>query len=96
MLSTAALSLPERASKHYAGTNRGTHIGPVNLGKPDEEWQATVKHKRDIYGKKHRIAVGGKSPEGTPEARNDGDWEPVFWWSLPLKFYEELLHRSRG
>ena len=63
------------------------------LPEPTAGWQATVKAKRDIYGKRNRIAVGGKTTEGKLERRNDGDIEPVFWWTMPEAFYEELIHR---
>lgn len=93
MLSSAAISLPERAGKHFPGTNKGTVLGPVLLPESTSGLQATVKAKRNIYGKRNRIAVGGKSTEGKLEKRNDTDVEPLFWWTMPAEFYEELIHR---
>ena len=55
------LCLPDRQGKHFPGSNKGTAIGPVTLADPDEEWSATVKDKRTIYGKRFRIAVGGRT-----------------------------------
>ena len=73
--------------------NKGTMIGPIVLDKPEDCWSATCKEKRSIYGRRGRIAVGGKNPDGQDGKRNDDDWEPVFWWAPPVQFYEELLHR---
>lgn len=71
-------------------------IGPVDLPALEDEWSLSVKAKRSIYTKRFRIAVGGKSPEGPSAKRSDDDIEPVFFWSLPAKFYEEILHRFFG
>ena len=68
MVPRSALNLPERQGKHYNTSNKGTVLGPVALTRPETEWQATVKDKREIYGKRFRIAVGGRwtarSPSG--------------------------------
>ena len=55
----------------------------------------SVKDKRALYGKRNRIAVGGKTNGQDDKAgkRKDTDMEPVFWWTLCLEFYEELIHR---
>jgi hypothetical protein len=90
------LTLPDRQGKNYPGSNKGTAIGPVTLADPDEEWSATVKEKRTLYGKRFRIAVGGKTEGTSAEKRNDTDREPVFFWSYPQLFYEEILHRFFG
>ena len=86
MISNAALCLPERTGKHFEGTNKGTALGPVVLLETTAGWQATVKAKRDIYGKRYRIAVGGKTTEGKLERRSGGDVEPTFWWTMPEAF----------
>lgn len=93
VMTPGPLQLPERSGKFFEGTNKGTLIGPITLPDPEKEWQATVKEKRGIYGKRFRIAVGGKSPEGPVQKRQDSEVEPVFHWSYPVVFYEELLHR---
>jgi hypothetical protein len=96
IITSGLLTLPERISKHYSGTNKGTMLGPITLSKLEEEWSATVKEKRAIYGKRCRIAVGGKSPEGAVGKRTDTDMEPVFFWQYPFTFYEELIDRYFG
>ena len=55
----------------------------------------SVKDKRALYGRRNRIAVGGKTQGQAAEAvrRKDTDMEPVFWWTLGPEFYEELIHR---
>ena len=89
-----ALTLPERASKHYQGSNRGTMLGPVKLDDYANEWTATVKEKKTIYGKRFRIAVGGRTTKGEAAVkRMDCDREPVFFNALPATFYEDLTHR---
>ena len=92
MVSRSALNLPERQGKHYNTSNKGTVLGPVALTRPETEWQATVKDKREIYGKRFRIAVGGRVDGEVSKRRNDGDLEPTFFFTLPLQFFEELLH----
>lgn len=76
----------------------GTVIGPIALQSDDDPsvWSASVRVKKEIYGKRFRIAVGGKSGDSKPEKRNDTDTEPVFFWAMPGAFYEELLHRFFG
>ena len=96
VIACSNLCLPDRPGKHYPGSNKGTALGPVVLANPDEEWKATVKEKGLIYGKRWRIAVGGKTEGSSAEKRIDTDREPVFFWSYPHLFYEELLHRFFG
>ena len=43
VLTHGALTLPERDGKHYAGTNKGSVIGPVVLPDGNEEWTMSVK-----------------------------------------------------
>ena len=63
------------------------------LPAPETDWHETVKDKREIYSKRYRIAVGGKSDDGRkPSKRLDSMIEPVFFFTLPLAFYEEIIH----
>ncbi len=58
--STKALQLPLREGKVFPGcTNQGTVLGPLTLPAVADEWSATVKAKKAIYGP-HRAPVGGK------------------------------------
>ena len=90
ILTHGSLSLPERAGKHYPGTNRGTVLGPVVFTAIENDWQLTVKQKREVYTKRFRIAVGGRNPGGETDPRKDSDIEPVFYWSFPAPFYEDF------
>lgn len=90
LVSAGTLTLPEREGK-LGGTNRGTLIGPIMTPSIEDEWKATVKRKRDIYGKRHRVAVGGKV-EGSAR-RKDEDVDAVFHFASPPALYEDLLHR---
>ena len=41
----------------------------------DKLWQLTVKEKRELYGKKHIIAVGSKTVDGMQECSSDGEMD---------------------
>jgi hypothetical protein len=48
-----------------------------------------------MLGKKHLIAVGGKtegSEAGPSEKKTDDTSVPVTWWPMPDKWYDELVH----
>ena len=96
VLSTKKLSLPVKERLHYAGSTNGDLICNVHLPGWNEEWQLPWKMKKDLYGKKHLIAVGSKTEgadDQTPYAdrRNNGK-EPVCFHSPPEEFYAELIH----
>ena len=57
------LSLPTLRRKHYMGTNKGNCFGPVQLDDWSECWLATTATKHEVYGRNHRIAVGGATEE---------------------------------
>eukprot|EP00975_Prorocentrum_lima_P051294 10744248-Prorocentrum_lima.AAC.1 len=66
------LSLPEQSwGEGYAGTNKGTAIGPIAVDNVDNEWCELVKTKKSIYGV-HRVAVGG-------DGRGATSWEGHQW-----------------
>ena len=93
VISTSALNLPERQSKHYPGqTNKGTCIGPVVLDKQDQLWQMSLKDKRKMFTKKFRHEVGGKT-EGGATKKSDADLEPVCFNGMPRVFYDDIVHR---
>ncbi|CAK0842067.1 unnamed protein product [Prorocentrum cordatum] len=97
VLTVGNLALPERAGKHYDGSDKGTVIGPVTLPTPEKEWRTSAKNKREIYTKKNRIPVGGKAAGlDAPEKRSDTDIEPVFGCTFPVLFYLEVLRRFFG
>ncbi|CAK0907563.1 unnamed protein product [Prorocentrum cordatum] len=90
LASTSALSLPERQSLNYSGTNKGTFIGPVALRPLPEEWSTTVANKKKMLGE-FRIRAGGKTEGDTK--RLDTDIEPVRYLAFPPELCAELLHR---
>ena len=63
ILSHNKISLPEKGWGHYPGTNQGDTLLGVVLPPYDstEVWKLTWKQKKALYGKKHLIAVGGKT-----------------------------------
>ena len=95
VMTHGCLSLPERPGKHYPGTNRGTVLGPIVFTSVENDWQLTVKQKREVYTRRFRIAVGGRNPGGEADPRKDSDVEPVFHWSFPAPFYEDLYRASQ-
>ncbi len=102
VLSNSKLSLPERARKHYAGTNCGDSLVGVEIPSYDAIWKCKWKFKKALYGKKHLIAVGGKTAGAEPasgphdsaamQKRTDDTVEPVCWHPMPFKFYDDLIH----
>ncbi len=67
-------------------------ISPRSL----KAWCRTFKEKKQIYGEPNRIMPGGRTPGVDSETakkmvRKDTDIEPVFFFTLPCKFYEDLL-----
>lgn len=109
------LSLPTQKRKHYAGSNKGNCIGPIALDDWAKVWSVSPEHKGEIYGRTHRIAVGGATVEGEEDGENDEDdveadtsnlerpkfgtptamREPVFYQTLPTKFYEDCCPPGR-
>ena len=81
--------------KHFAGNSASNVIGPVSLIPEDSAWTRTVKDKREIYGKENRVAPGGRTPgvdaqQAKALLRKPEDLEPVFYFSFPWQFYEDV------
>ncbi|CAE6960417.1 unnamed protein product [Symbiodinium sp. CCMP2592] len=95
---TEALSLPARERKHYGpGSSTGDLISGVDLPKLSTEWCLPWQQKKTLYGKKHLIAVGGKTETTEETEKSDMDRlgnkpEPVCFHSMPGAFYSELMH----
>ena len=66
------------------------------LPKLTDEWSMKWSEKKDLYGKRHLIAVGGRTEGGEDEPKiNDRTKdlpEPVCYFSPLLELMEELLH----
>ena len=112
LLTRWPLSLPTQKRKHYAGSNKGNCIGPIALDDWDKVWSVAPERKSEIYGRTHRIAVGGATVDGDEDGENDDDdmeldnpnlerpkfggggtlREPVFYQTMPTKFYEDCCH----
>jgi hypothetical protein len=92
------ICLPERPRKHYPGTNCGDVLADVKVPPPEAVWQLTWKEKKQLYGKKQLIAVGGKTDAGCVgrdsgqiAKRTDATVEPVIFHPMPPWFYETIL-----
>ena len=100
VLAPKKVKLPCRPRKHYPGSSTGDLIQGVGLPKLSDEWTLKWSQKKDLYGKKHLIAVGGKTEGGDDEPKvNDRAKdapEPVCYFSPPIELMEELLHTFFG
>ncbi|MCP4244438.1 MAG: hypothetical protein GY772_28175 [bacterium] len=90
------ISVEYKRRRHYDGSNVSDGIGPVSLTPIERAWTLTFKEKKDVYGKAGRVAPGGRTPgvsadEAHQLRRADTDLEPVFYFSLPSKFHEDIL-----
>ena len=94
------ISLPERSWKFYPGTNQGDSchwLELVNLPALDSElvWSLAWSDKKRLYGKKHLIAVGGRTEGAAGSAsaakRTDATIEPVCFHAYPKEVYEALI-----
>jgi hypothetical protein len=95
ILANSKIGLPTRPRKHFAGTSAGDTIADIDLPAIASEWHITWKDKKAMLGKKHLIAVGGKtegSEAGPSEKKTDDTSVPVTWWPMPDKWYDELVH----
>ena len=91
------ICLPERAWTHHPGSNNGDTISNVaipSLDNPDV-WRMTWKEKKEFYGKKHLILVGGKTDVSSQSPkiakRSDATIEPVCFHPFPIDLYEDLI-----
>jgi hypothetical protein len=105
LLTRWPLSMPTKKRKHYDGSNKGDLMGPVHLTDWSSSWSGTYDEKLEVYGRTHRIAVGGATDEDDNEDEDadamcdlktidrhttDGK-EPMFYHGLPQEFYEDLF-----
>ena len=100
-------TIPCRRRKVYdahGATNQSEYLGPVTLLPYEEVWNETFKLKKELYGA-NRVAVGGEDTDvkdDTPDhikgevilERVDSKPEPVFYKSMPVAFYIELIHSN--
>ena len=98
ILSCGRLSLPSRQRKFYSGSSSGDLIQGVVKPTLSDEWHLSWKEKKSLYGKRHLIAVGGKTEEAGDDGparigdRTANAMEPVCFHSMPAEFYAELIH----
>ena len=94
-VSKLPLHLTGRQRWHFAGTNRGTVISNVELTPHSDTltWKATIKVKREIYGRANRVAVGGAGPDDGKDEEEKGlnVPVPVFYHTPPRLLVEELM-----
>ena len=95
VLSAGRICLPVKNRKHYKGTNCGDTLSDVAIPPIGNVWQLSWKDKKLLYGKKHLIAVGGKTAgtAGDQNAvkRTDTTMEPVCFHPMPVEFYETVV-----
>ena len=96
VIAHAKICLPSRPRKSYSGSSSGDLIQGIVLPEMSTEWHVSWKDKKTMLGgKKHLILVGGKT-EGKDDSsvlrRVDTTMTPVSYHSMPLAFYEELMH----
>jgi len=88
--------LPPVECQTYSGGSYGDLIGPVILTPAEEQRRATWAEKKKIFGPEQIIDVGGKLEADAPEPkrkkqRTDDTIEPVFFHSMPVTFWSEIL-----
>jgi hypothetical protein len=96
LVSQVPLNLPPQKYKTYWGSTGGEIIGPVVLPPAERQWCTTWATKKLVLGADQLIEVGGKLEVDAPEhkrkkQRVDDTIEPVFFHSLPERFWLEVL-----
>ena len=96
IVSHSAITLPPVKYQVYPGGTNGDVIGPAVLTPAETQWQATWGEKKKIFGPEQLIEVGGRLEADAPEPkrkkpRTDATMEPVFFHSMQVLFYQELL-----
>ena len=100
IVSHTRISLPERPWKHHPGSNAGDALTNVSLPQLDDDsvWKLPWKSKKALYGKKHLIAVGGKT-EGANTGdsavvakRTDLTIEPVCFHPMGMEVFDDILN----
>ncbi|CAK9038002.1 Uncharacterized protein SCF082_LOCUS22412 [Durusdinium trenchii] len=95
VLSSKKLTLPVRTRKHFQGSSNGDLLLGVAWPKLAEEWHVKWQEKKEMLGKKHLVPVGGKTADDAGDRTSNraaNELEPMCYHSLPLAFYEEILH----
>lgn len=87
-MSTGATDLPTRPNKHYSGSTAGCVLTGVDF--PESDWKLSYADKMKLYGDNR--TNDQQSLQSTSKSR-EHDFEPVNYWAMSTKFYEELLHR---
>ena len=77
MMTNAKINIPERSRKHWPGSTSGHTIYGVDAPDMSKEWVVAWKAKKEVLGKKHLIAVGGKT-EMDESSRQEVDGECTF------------------
>ena len=71
LLTRWPLNIPTKQRRHYTGSNKGDCMGPVCLPEWGKSWSANYDTKVEIYGRTHRIAVGGATEDD--EGEDEGE-----------------------
>lgn len=94
VFSRGPLVIKRTQRKHFEGTTLGNVIGPVAVPRYEDAtvWKVEPKVKKEIYGTKGKVLVGGPCPgSAVPKPELQGG-EPATWHGSPMTLYEEILH----
>ena len=84
------LTIPEVPRKHYAGYSHGDCVGFITAVAPQQLWRLPRAEKEDVLGSR-KVTVSQADKNQDPQ----DEFESVFSCStLPVEFYQELLHSS--
>ena len=87
------------AFANFAGSSVGSVIGPVVMPAYSTCWQLQWQEKKQVYGAKNLIPVGGRAvnddieePMERRQPRTPETIEPVFFHSHPMALFEDICN----
>lgn len=83
-----------RPNKHFCGSTAGNALFGVGGPESASDWVMTVADKKKLYGPEARtVDFDPETHKSKLAVREDDSHEPVNFWSMSSKLYEELIHR---
>lgn len=96
IVSDSRICLPSRKRLHFAGSTVGDIITGVEVPAVATEWHMPWGSKKEYYGKKMLVAVGGKTEVAAEDkqavAKTSSTMVPVAYHLMPDKYYDEMIH----
>ena len=96
IVSESRICLPSRKRINYPGSTVGDIITNVEVPATADEWHMQWGVKKEYYGKKMLVAVGGRTEVAAEDkhvvAKTSSTMVPVAYHLMPDKFYEEMIH----